>query len=72
MPIIPTDGSSIEEPFWKILEAFDPDYLFHYQPVGQDLKRHNPDRYADLVDHFATNFTDDGEEVTAEIRLARA
>lgn len=68
MPIIPTDGHSIAEPFWKILEAFDPDYLFHYQPVGQDLKNHNSDRYADAVERFAAGFTDEGEEMTSELK----
>lgn len=68
VPIIPTDGNSISEPFWRILETFDPDYLFHYQPIGLDLKDHDSDRYADFVDRFATDLTDEEEEVTPEHR----
>ena len=35
--IIPTDGKGIAEPFWPLLKAFDPDYIYTYQKSKLDL-----------------------------------
>ena len=35
--IVPTDGKSIDERFWTLLEAFDPDYVYRYWNSGEDL-----------------------------------
>lgn len=34
--IIPTDGETIDEIFWVLLERFDPDYLTLYNKIGQE------------------------------------
>lgn len=48
--IVPTDGQSIDERFWTILEAFDPDYVYVYGKTGEDLRIGKPDQYAKLLD----------------------
>jgi hypothetical protein len=47
--IIPTDGATIDERFWTILETFDPDYLFRYQKCGEDLYLSHPERYDEIL-----------------------
>jgi hypothetical protein len=34
--IVPTDGKSIAQEFWAILESFDPDYLFRREDKNVD------------------------------------
>ena len=48
--IIPTDGEEIAEPFWEILKAFDPDYLYTYQKTGLDLQISHPEKFAEDFD----------------------
>jgi hypothetical protein len=48
--IVPTDGISISDEFWKVLESFDPDYLFKYQRTGLDEKLAKPDEFERVVD----------------------
>ena len=43
--LIPTDGEEITEPFWAVLEAFDPDYLYTYQKTGLDYKIASPEDF---------------------------
>src|SRR4051794_12645013 len=47
--IVPTDGSTIEPPFWEILELFDPDHITHYQKTILDWKTSNPEKYNQAV-----------------------
>lgn len=39
--IIPTDGKSIDESFWVLLEVFDPDYLTIYNETGKNKNLSN-------------------------------
>src|SRR5215467_14327187 len=48
--IVPTDGAEIDERFWTLMEAFDPDYIFRYQKSGEDLRLSNPDKYDELLE----------------------
>jgi hypothetical protein len=48
--IVPTDGETISPTFWKILEAFDPDYLYVYSKTLLDLKLAKPSQYNDILD----------------------
>jgi hypothetical protein len=43
--IVPTDGREISEPFWTLLEAFDPDYLYRYGKSGEDWAQSHPSEY---------------------------
>jgi hypothetical protein len=43
--IVPTDGNDIDERFWTILEAFDPDHLISYGKSGRDFFLNHPDQY---------------------------
>ena len=43
--IVPTDGETIDEKFWIILEKYDPDYLFLYHSKPLDLKIADPEKY---------------------------
>src|SRR5437764_11190751 len=47
--IIPTDGRSISPFFWTLLEAFDPDYICHYQKTGLDWKIALPALYKERL-----------------------
>src|SRR5579864_160881 len=47
--IIPTNGNKIDEEFWSILSAHDPDILYKYQPSGADHKIHAPAEFDKLV-----------------------
>ena len=43
--LISTDGEEIAEPFWTLLEAFDPDYLYTYQKTGLDCQIASPEDF---------------------------
>jgi hypothetical protein len=43
--IVPTDGNTIKEEFWAILERYDPDYLYQYRYTLSDLKYADPEMY---------------------------
>lgn len=47
--IIPTDGTSIDERFWTLIEAFDPDYIFQYRSTLEDVAIAEPDRYQEIL-----------------------
>jgi hypothetical protein len=47
--IIPTNGETIAEPFWKLLQAFDPDYLFTYRKTLLDIKLGHPEKFEEYV-----------------------
>lgn len=46
--IIPTDGKTISEPFWNILEAYSPDIIGRHIVSFQDMKEAEPKRYAQI------------------------
>jgi hypothetical protein len=54
--IVPTDGNTIPEPFWQVLDIYDADYFFFYYHTGKDLKLNDPEKYAEWLerelDHF--------------------
>jgi hypothetical protein len=64
--IVPTDGKSIDERFWQILEAFDPDYVYAYRKSGEDVRLARPDRYKAALDahvaHWTAKFGGEGED----------
>jgi hypothetical protein len=43
--IIPTDGKTIDEKFWEILEAYSPDKIGRYLPNLPDLEEADPAQY---------------------------
>jgi len=47
--IVPTDGKTIDDIFWAMLESFDPDVILRYQKTGADIERTNPDEFARIV-----------------------
>lgn len=54
--MIPTDGDSIQEEFWFLTEAFDPDYIFIYQKTMLDLKLSSPQKYSSWLEKQVENF----------------
>lgn len=54
--IVPTDGNTISEPFWQLLDAFDPDYVYSYSKTLADLKISNPERYEQMLSEQAERF----------------
>ena len=46
--IIPTDGKVIDEAFWRILEAYNPDYIGRYIPSLLDLEEADPAKYEQI------------------------
>jgi hypothetical protein len=44
--IVPTDGKTIHNRFWAILERFSPDSIYYYQPDLDDIKDLYPEDYA--------------------------
>lgn len=58
--IVPTDGRTIDERFWTILETFDPDYLFRYQKSGEDLRLNDPERYEQILQSYVDRAVREG------------
>lgn len=50
--IIPTDGKSIDEPFWKLLRAYNPDKIGRYLPTLLDLEDAEPEQYQKIKNHY--------------------
>jgi hypothetical protein len=48
--IVPTDGAQISEPFWTLLEKFDPDHIYRYHKSGEDVFLSQPDRYQEMLE----------------------
>src|SRR6266852_2112721 len=58
--IVPTDGKDIAKDFWKILSAYDADYIYYYAKTAKDLKTTRPEQYdawlkAQLESHLPGN-----------------
>jgi len=67
--IIPTDGKTIDDPFWAILEAFDPDYLYAYRKCGEDIRRSKPEEYQKALEsHLGAWVSQFGHENLEGIR----
>lgn len=43
--LVPTDGREISEPFWTVLQHFDPDYLYLYRKSWEDIRLARPEVY---------------------------
>ncbi len=54
--IVPTDGKTIDERFWTILEAFDADHLYVYRKSGEDIRLSTPDEYRRIVDAHVNSY----------------
>lgn len=50
--IVPTDGLTIAERFWYLLERFDPDYIYGYRKTMLDFKIAKPEEYAKWLDQY--------------------
>jgi len=48
--IVPTDGKTVDPPFWGILRAFDPDYVYSYRLSGRDIKINEPAKFEALLE----------------------
>lgn len=68
VPIVPTDGSSVEEVFWSLLETFDPDYIYAYQPEGRDVEDYDAELFSQHIDRIINQQTENGEELTSQDR----
>jgi hypothetical protein len=70
--IVPTDGSTIDQLFWKILEVFDPDYICEYRITYRDLDERDPDAFSQFVktaiQGWGQNPSDLGAGEMADIR----
>jgi hypothetical protein len=66
--LIPTDGKTIKDPFWKILNIYDPDYLFLYYYSGDDLRLNEPEKYHQWLEAELQKFIGGGpvSDVEAE------
>lgn len=60
--IVPTDGKTIDDVFWKILKDYDPDYIYSFKPSFLDLEYSNSpefvQNYDENVKKFKSNFPD--------------
>lgn len=56
--IVPTDGKGLTEKFWKILEAYDADYVYYYLQTGTDFKRRSPEKYRARLEAEVRNYLD--------------
>ncbi|MFN8139103.1 MAG: hypothetical protein U0R49_04825 [Fimbriimonadales bacterium] len=71
--LIPTNGDSIREEFYKIAQKFDPDHIVRYTPVFGDLQRWNPEEYRARADNemsrlLAPHDSDTQTGIAEEIR----
>jgi hypothetical protein len=64
--IVPTDGTSISETFWQILDAFDPDYFFFYYSTGADLKKNHPEKYNEWLEQTTQNYLSNTDTTNVE------
>lgn len=56
--IIPTDGKTIDERFWTILEQYSPDIIARYIPSIMDLEDADPARYKLIKDNWYAKWND--------------
>src|SRR6185503_4100904 len=53
---IDADGKEIKDPFWDLLDIYDPDYLFLYYYSGADIKRSEPEKYEQNLENHLQQF----------------
>jgi hypothetical protein len=58
--IVPTDGKTIPQQFWQILDIYDADYFFFYYHTGKDVKLNEPEKYAQWVEKELEHFVKTG------------
>jgi hypothetical protein len=54
--IVPTNGNTIDNEFWWLLEKYDPDYIYFYQKTMLDKKFSNADEYKSWLDSQAHQY----------------
>ena len=54
--IVPTDGHTIDDRFWTLLETFDPDHLYGYNKSLEDLLLSHPDQYEKMLEQQVDSF----------------
>lgn len=60
--IVPTDGKTIAEPFWNILEAYSPDIIGRHILSFEDMKSAEPERYAQIKEKYRLEWKLSDEE----------
>lgn len=60
--IIPTDGKTIDEKFWEILEAYNPDKIGRYIPNFLDMEEADPEAYTQVKDNHRRSWNLPEEE----------
>jgi hypothetical protein len=58
--IVPTDGKTIPQPFWQILDIYDADYFFFYYHTGKDVSLNEPAKYAQWVERELEHYVNTG------------
>jgi len=69
--IIPTNGSTIEPIFWKILETFDPDHICEYRPSLRDLEERDLGAFEQIVADQIKSWSDGRQPSNEEIDRVR-
>ncbi|WP_143832930.1 MULTISPECIES: hypothetical protein [Nocardiopsis] len=69
--IIPTDGETIEEKFWELLEAYSPDHVVGYGITVADLKEADPKKHQDIKDSLKKQFQEGGYQQDFDEWLTR-
>lgn len=59
--IIPTDGTTIDPTFWRILEKFSPDYVYYYSKTGRDVKKSHPEEFNATLEREVARLENDSE-----------
>jgi hypothetical protein len=60
--IVPTDGKTIHEKFWEILEAYSPDNIGRYVPTLLDLEEADPTQYHQIKEHYKSAWAMESDE----------
>lgn len=68
--IVPTDGIAIDDVFWALLSAYDPDLVVPYRKTGEDLRRNHPSQFEENVSKYIQQRAEQGftgDEIKKEI-----
>ena len=69
--IVPTDGNTIAEKFWEILENYSPDYMGSYKTTLRDLKWADPDEYVSQTGRLRSEWISQGVDEESADRTIR-
>ena len=58
--LVPTDGKTIKDPFWDILDIYDPDYLYLYYYSGEDFRLNEREKYDQWLEQNLQQFISGG------------